>query len=1396
MGHKILLGLSDDPSYGQPNADFVDLANFISTLASDDFNRADGSLGKNWFTFGSVTNAPQVKGNVATIPSIAAGTVVSLGQGLTLTSSLNQMVSCVITHTAASAYNASAPTNAYTDVEVVLRANVSTGDCIFVHISKNGVGTSFIRLMKRVSGVDTVLNQMSLSVTNWPYPVHISAVVKADKVYVEYFFIDNLFANYRVNSIPVYTLSAGEITQFSNAANQNCGIKIVSNKLHLLKDSEFAKVTNLFISGGTNSAFSEVARWETAGTLANGWVKHGGGATDWTVDSTAMSPALATKLNTYQPSALDTTDGITSSGQLIIASLDGASGSLGDTTYWGHGLVLFGSSATSTLHHWVRFYQGKVWLGRTDGSGNETLYTSASLPAFFTPQRSSFDNLITVFISKLGVVTVLFNQNVLLNYAITDGSVLDTGLLNVGMEGNIRLTSASIPQYLSFLATNNAKMDLFDRGDSNAIGGNALAAVTGNLAIRNGALTVYRSLAYSNATRALDSATGINYNISSQVKGTWPSDVVLTGAPTRAEVLFRALDNQNGLVVTFMYGQIVLYKLAAGFYYILATTPFTTPDNTYIQLGVTAIDGQISIVANGNTTLNYTLTGADLTTYTSSNYNKFGLLGVYSSDIGSTAGVGCWENITVNSLTKYGYMLTGFTEGTVEFDQFYRRNMQTLSLTLNIGGSTVDDVDARIRKLRYYLKKTKAFLGPFRGNIPARGDGAWFPQQAAVLTFQPDRATYPVFYNIFEGEVGKPSDFLDINLGANLVRALTLDLRVEVPRGSRRELRNRWPWGDFEPAFDLTTNNFGLTVSISPAAWSLSTAQARYGTQSLCFNVSKTAGYTGTAFMVHANPSPGAGAGNEDNINTGDVFIPAIAVFLTNAPIASQFTRVEFYTSTNGTTFTLQQTIANITSSSTGYGVGVWNDLAGTPYTVTAGVVAIKLLITCTTDYTTYFDAAAFWKNPLNNTVPVEYVTGGLLVGQPEYRLYNIQGDAPAPCVIGVRSDWRTYVNNSIDTAYWLIGQRSIKLAAGDKPIPTLGLVAAITGAANSALMFGYHAQQQTCQVISDDQLAWSISTPTGLDWLSRRYLVLMVYFANQFVNSSKVTILDTYQNIVFNQQVYQTYTSTTGATPSGPSTVNDYRVMALGEIQKPDAGYAFSDGDGNNFQFGNYIRFDNTGIGGASTNKASAGVIGLILLPMEQSGYVGSFNGGLYSERKISSESTSPKGQRGTKLYGSNFRLIPGDMQAVIAPFAYQTGSTNEVQAVTITGTPTGGTFTLSYNGQTTTALAGSATASVVQAALEALPSIGVGNVVVTGGPGPGTPYTLTFQNTLGAKKLTLLIATGAFTGGSSPAIAITETTVGKATDLTNQLLSYLGAQNFIQPSWIYSPRYLNGIV
>ena len=77
---------------------------------------------------------------------------------------------------------------------------------------------------------------------------------------------------------------------------------------------------------------------------------------------------------------------------------------------------------------------------------------------------------------------------------------------------------------------------------------------------------------------------------------------------------------------------------------------------------------------------------------------------------------------------------------------------------------------------------------------------------------------------------------------------------------------------------------------------------------------------------------------------------------------------------------------------------------------------------------------------------------------------------------------------------------------------------------------------------------------------------------------------------------------------------------------------------------------------------------------------------------------------------------------------YAPYSGPRSEVQTVTITGGPTGGTYTLTFSGQTTAAIPYNATAAQVKTALEALSNIDPGDVAVSGGPHPGTPIVVTF--------------------------------------------------------------------
>ncbi|HEV2583782.1 MAG TPA: hypothetical protein VGT44_23200 [Ktedonobacteraceae bacterium] len=121
-----------------------------------------------------------------------------------------------------------------------------------------------------------------------------------------------------------------------------------------------------------------------------------------------------------------------------------------------------------------------------------------------------------------------------------------------------------------------------------------------------------------------------------------------------------------------------------------------------------------------------------------------------------------------------------------------------------------------------------------------------------------------------------------------------------------------------------------------------------------------------------------------------------------------------------------------------------------------------------------------------------------------------------------------------------------------------------------------------------------------------------------------------------------------------------------------------------------------------------------------------------------------------------------------------------DEIQTVTITGSPTGGTFTLTFGGNTTTGIAYNAAASAVQSALTALASIGANNVSVSGSN--GGPWTVEFIGSLKDASQSLMTGNGgSLTGGSSPNVSIARTQAGQAwttISSSSYTLRYLTAQ------------------
>lgn len=127
------------------------------------------------------------------------------------------------------------------------------------------------------------------------------------------------------------------------------------------------------------------------------------------------------------------------------------------------------------------------------------------------------------------------------------------------------------------------------------------------------------------------------------------------------------------------------------------------------------------------------------------------------------------------------------------------------------------------------------------------------------------------------------------------------------------------------------------------------------------------------------------------------------------------------------------------------------------------------------------------------------------------------------------------------------------------------------------------------------------------------------------------------------------------------------------------------------------------------------------------------------------------------TTAIGSVAYFAPADTPGPVA-VAY----TAEVQTGTITGTPTGGTFTPSWQGIALAAQAYNVATATLQTAMNtAWASLLHGGTITVAGTA-GTSYVVTFPAILG--NVPSITATSAFTGGSSPAISspFVETTPG----------------------------------
>jgi hypothetical protein len=142
------------------------------------------------------------------------------------------------------------------------------------------------------------------------------------------------------------------------------------------------------------------------------------------------------------------------------------------------------------------------------------------------------------------------------------------------------------------------------------------------------------------------------------------------------------------------------------------------------------------------------------------------------------------------------------------------------------------------------------------------------------------------------------------------------------------------------------------------------------------------------------------------------------------------------------------------------------------------------------------------------------------------------------------------------------------------------------------------------------------------------------------------------------------------------------------------------------------------------------------------------------------------PKMRVGTDIYNLKVQYPTAALTATV-------GGTNEVQQIVVSAT--GGTFTVTFDGSTTTALAYNVSAASLQTALDALDTIEPGDVTVTGGPGATAALVITFGGRFAFENVPELATNSAsLTGGSGTATVSTTAQGSGSGDVTTRLYVY----------------------
>lgn len=113
--------------------------------------------------------------------------------------------------------------------------------------------------------------------------------------------------------------------------------------------------------------------------------------------------------------------------------------------------------------------------------------------------------------------------------------------------------------------------------------------------------------------------------------------------------------------------------------------------------------------------------------------------------------------------------------------------------------------------------------------------------------------------------------------------------------------------------------------------------------------------------------------------------------------------------------------------------------------------------------------------------------------------------------------------------------------------------------------------------------------------------------------------------------------------------------------------------------------------------------------------------------------------------------------------------------QVIALVGTPDDGTFTLTYDGQTTSALAYDCASTDIVLALQELSNIGANNVSVIGASGDtNPPWYVTFTGELGNQPVSTMTVTSSLTGTGDVGVTVATSTPGQQAVISSTVGQY----------------------